>query len=106
MFALLVAAALLYMLLGDLTEGAIMAVFVLAVLGLTFFQEGRTEASIEALRELTETHAQVIRDGVVRKIAAREVVAGDVVLLSEGDRVAADAWRACAPKTCRSTNRY
>ena len=41
MFALLVVAALLYMLLGDLAEGAIMAVFVLAVLGLTFFQEGR-----------------------------------------------------------------
>jgi Ca2+-transporting ATPase len=92
MFTLLVAAALLYMLLGDLAEGAIMAVFVLAVLGLTFIQEGRSEASIEALRELTETHAQVIRDGAVLRIPAREVVVGDLLLFSEGDRVAADAW--------------
>jgi len=90
MFALLVAAALLYTLLGDLTEGLTLAVFVLAVIGLTFYQEGRTENAIEALRELTETRARVLRDGAVRDIPAREVVTGDLLLLAEGDRVAAD----------------
>ena len=90
MFALLVAAAALYLLLGDIREGITLAVFVLAVIGLTFYQEGRTENAIEALRELTETRARVMRDGSTCDIPAREVVAGDLLLLAEGDRVAAD----------------
>ena len=92
MFALLVAAALLYMLLGDLTEGLTLAVFVLAVLVLSFYQEGQSEAAIEALRQLTQAQARVHRDGQTQLIPAREVVAGDCLLLSEGDRVAADGW--------------
>ena len=92
MFALLVTAALLYVLLGDLTEGLTLAVFVLAVLVLSFYQEGQSEAAIEALRQLTQAQARVQRDGQTQSIAAREVVAGDCLLLSEGDRVAADGW--------------
>ena len=90
MFALLVAAALLYIVLGDLTEGLTLAVFVLAVLVLTFYQEGKSEASIEALRQLTQPHAQVVRAGQRLMIPAREVVLGDCLVLSEGGRVAAD----------------
>lgn len=90
MFALLVAAALLYIVLGDLTEGLTLAVFVLAVLVLTFYQEGKSEASIEALRQLTQPHAQVVRAGQRLTIPAREVVLGDCLVLSEGGRVAAD----------------
>ena len=90
MFALLVLAAALYLLLGDFTEGLTLAVFVLAVIGLTFYQEGRTENAIGALRELTETRARVVRDGAVCDIPAREVVCGDLLLLAEGDRIAAD----------------
>jgi Ca2+-transporting ATPase len=90
MFALLVAAAALYMALGDLTEGLTLGVFVLAVLVLTFYQEGKSEASIQALRDLTQALAQVIRSGQKQSVPAREVVVGDVLLLSEGDRVAAD----------------
>jgi Ca2+-transporting ATPase len=90
MFALLVLAAALYLLLGDFSEGLTLAVFVLAVIGLTFYQEGRTENAIAALRELTGTRACVMRDGTARDIPAREVVCGDILLLAEGDRVAAD----------------
>ncbi len=90
MFALLVAAAGLYMVLGDLTEGLTLAVFVLAVLALTFYQEGKSEASIQALRALTQPLAQVQRSGQTVQVPAREIVVGDVLLLSEGDRVAAD----------------
>ena len=90
MFALLVAAAVLYMVLGDLTEGLTLGVFVLAVLVLTFYQEGKSEASIQALRDLTQPLAQVMRSGQKRQVPARDVVVGDVLLLSEGDRVAAD----------------
>lgn len=92
MFALLVTAALLYMLLGDLTEGLTLSVFVLAVLGLSFYQEGRSEAAIEALRQLTQAKARVLRDGQMLHVPASEVVTGDCLLLSEGDRVAADGW--------------
>ncbi len=91
MIALLVAASLLYMLLGELGEGLTLSVFVLAVIALTLYQEGKSESSIEALREMTQPMAQVSREGQRRSIASREVVCGDVLHLSEGDRVAADA---------------
>jgi P-type Ca2+ transporter type 2C len=90
MFALLVTAAVLYMLLGDLTEGMTLSVFVLAVLVLSFYQEGQSEAAIEALRQLTQPQARVLRDGQTQLIPATNVVVGDWLLLSEGDRVAAD----------------
>ena len=90
MLALLILAALLYVLLGDMTEGLTLSVFVLAVLVLSFYQEGQSEAAIEALRLLTQAQARVLRDGQMQQIPAREVVVGDCLLLSEGDRVAAD----------------
>ena len=90
MFALLLAAAVLYMMLGDLTEGLTLSVFVLAVLALTFYQEGKSEASIQALRDLTQASAHVMRSGQKIQVPAREVVTGDLLVLSEGDRVAAD----------------
>jgi Ca2+-transporting ATPase len=92
MLTLLVTAALLYMLLGDLSEGLTLSVFVLAVLVLSFYQEGRSEAAIEALRQLTQAQALVLRDGLMQHIPASEVVVGDSLLVSEGDRVAADGW--------------
>ena len=58
---------------------------------ITAVQETRTERVLEALRDLTSPRALVIRDGVRKRIAGREVVRGDVVVLAEGDRVPADA---------------
>ena len=92
MFALLVLAASLYLVLGDLTEGATLFVFVLAVIALTFYQEGKSEAAIDALRQLSQPYAQVVRDGQSMKVPSREVVVGDLLHISEGDRIAADAW--------------
>mgnify|MGYP000373189832 CR=1 FL=1 len=92
MFALLVLAAVLYLGLGDLAEGLTLCVFVLAVLVLTFYQEGKSEAAIDALRQLSQPFAQVVRDGQRLKIPSREVVVGDWLLISEGDRIAADGW--------------
>ena len=54
-------------------------------------QETRTERVLEALRDLTSPRALVIRDGERTRIAGREVVRGDLVVLAEGDRVPADA---------------
>ena len=92
MFMLLVAAALLYIVLGDLVEGLTLSLFVLAVLGMTFWQEGRAESALQALRGLTQPQARVLRGGQMLRIPAREVVPGDLLLLAEGDRIAADGW--------------
>lgn len=76
---------------GMLTLGfAIMAViFINAVF--TFIQEYRAERALEALKKLLPFYVKVLRGGKEREIHAREVVPGDLILLSEGDKVPADA---------------
>ena len=91
MFSLLLAAAGLYLLLGELQESLSLALMVVVVIGLTLYQEGKTERAIQALRDLSSPRARVIRDGRAQTIAGRELVRGDLMLLAEGDRVAADA---------------
>ena len=64
--------------------------FVVVVIGITFVQQHRTERSLRALRDLSSPRALVVRDGAARRVAGRELVRGDMVLLAEGDRVPAD----------------
>lgn len=90
MFLLLVAAGALYLAFGDLQEGLVLFGFVGVTLGLTLYQEGKTERAIEALRDLTSPRALVVRDGQPQRIAGRDVVCGDIVILGEGDRIPAD----------------
>lgn len=91
MFLLLVAGGLVYLLLGDLQEALMLMGFVLVVIGITFYQERKTERALEALRDLSSPRALVIREGEEKRIAGRDVVPGDLIILSEGDRVPADA---------------
>ena len=91
MFLLLLGAGLIYFVLGDIEEGALLLSFVLVVIGITIYQERKTEMALEALRSLASPRALVVRDGVPLRIAGREVVRGDLLIVSEGDRVAADA---------------
>jgi Ca2+-transporting ATPase len=91
MLALLLGGGLLYLLLGSHEEALILLAFALFSIVITVVQESRTERVLEALRDLTSPRALVIRGGERRRIAGREVVRGDVVLLAEGDRVPADA---------------
>ena len=58
---------------------------------ITVVQESRTERVLDALRDLTSPRALVIRDGERKRIAGKDVVRGDLIVLSEGDRVPADA---------------
>ncbi len=69
---------------------AIVAVIVLNA-GFAFLQEMQAERATEALREFLPAQAKVRRDGAERDVDARELVPGDVLLLSEGDRLSADA---------------
>lgn len=91
MFLLLVAAGTIYLLLGDLQEALVLLASVFVVFGITLYQERKTERALEALRDLSSPRALVVRDGVKRRIAGREVVRGDILILKEGDRVPADA---------------
>ena len=90
MTALLLGCGAIYFFLGDRQEALMLLGFVFFIVGITLVQERKTERAIEALRDLASPRARVIRDGHQRRIAGREVVAGDVLVLSEGDRVPAD----------------
>lgn len=90
MFLLLIACGALYLLSGELQEASMLLGFVFVIIGITFYQERKTERALEALKDLSSPRAIVIRDGEKVRIPGREVVADDVMLLAEGDRVPAD----------------
>lgn len=91
MLALLLAGGGLYLLLGDTREAVILLLFAGMSVVITVVQEVRTERVMEALRDLSSPRALVIRNGQRQRIAGREVVRGDLVVLVEGDRIPADA---------------
>jgi len=90
MFLLLLACGGLYLVLGDLEEALMLLGFVVVVIGITLYQEQKTERALEALRDMSSPRALVIRDGRRQRIAGRDVVCGDIVVIAEGDRVPAD----------------
>ncbi|HUU01063.1 MAG TPA: cation-translocating P-type ATPase [Myxococcota bacterium] len=90
MFLMLVAAGSLYLFMGEPADAAMLLGFVVVVMAITIIQERRTERALDALRDLSSPRALVIRDGVHRRIPGRQAVPGDLVVLSEGDRVPAD----------------
>jgi Ca2+-transporting ATPase len=90
MFVLLLGAGAIYLAMGDPHEAMVLLGFVVIIMVVTILQERRTENALEALRDLSSPRALVIRDGVPIRIAGREVVRDDIVILAEGDRVPAD----------------
>ena len=91
MLALLLGGGAIYLALGDLKDALILLAFATMSVLITVVQETRTERVLEALRDLTSPRALVIRDGERKRVAGREVVRGDFIVLAEGDRVPADA---------------
>lgn len=91
MFLLLLACGTIYLVLGDVQEALMLLGFVFVVLGITLYQERKTERALEALRDLSSPRALVIRGGERKRIAGRDVVPDDLVVLAEGDRVPADS---------------
>ncbi|MBZ5701922.1 MAG: cation-translocating P-type ATPase [Acidobacteriia bacterium] len=90
MFLLLGTISGIYFVVGDLREAFALSIAVVVIIIITVVQEERSEHALQALKELSSPRALVLRDGEARRIAAREAVRGDIVLLSEGDRVPAD----------------
>lgn len=91
MFLLLLAAAALYLVLGSLAEGLLLGLFALVTVSLVLLQHRRSRKALDALRALAAPQARVLRAGMSRRLPAAQVVPGDVLLLEEGERVAADA---------------
>ena len=91
MFLMLLIAGGIYLLLGDRAEALFLLAFVFVVIGITLAQERKTQRALESLRDLSAPRALVIRDGQEQRIAGRDVVCGDLLVLHEGDRIAADA---------------
>ncbi|MFA6353657.1 MAG: HAD-IC family P-type ATPase [Candidatus Paceibacterota bacterium] len=91
MLVLLLGAGAIYLFLGEAKDALMLLSFVFVVVGITFYQERKTEKTLEALRDLSSPRALVIRDGEQKRIAGREVVKGDIIIVHEGDRIPADA---------------
>ena len=91
MFLMLLVAGGIYLALGDRAEAMFLLASVFVVIGITLAQERKTQRALESLRELSAPRALVIRDGVEVRIPGIGVVDGDLLVLHEGDRIAADA---------------
>jgi Ca2+-transporting ATPase len=90
MILLLFGTALIYFLLGEYRDGIIMLIFVMFVTGISFFQEWKTDRTLNLLKDLTSPKVKVIRNGHLTTIDSRELTVGDLMLLEEGDKVPAD----------------
>jgi Ca2+-transporting ATPase len=90
MFALLLASGVLYVVLGELRDALVLLVFASVSIGIALVQDHRSERVLDSLRALGAPMAWVVRAEGRRRIPAAEVVRGDLLLVAEGDRVAAD----------------
>ncbi|NJD76203.1 MAG: cation-translocating P-type ATPase [Candidatus Methanoperedens sp.] len=90
MLLLLLGSGLIYFFVGEINDALMLLFFVLVVVGITFYQERKSERALEALKNLSSPRALVIRDGKQKRIPGREVVPDDILIIREGDRVPAD----------------
>ena len=87
---ILLIAGLTTIFLGDYTDAIVILAAVLLNTGLGFYQEQKAQKALEALRQLLASKAKVVRDGQQKEIDTREIVPGDLVILTIGARVPAD----------------
>ena len=90
MFLLLLGAGGIYLVMGDAHEALILLGFVVIIMTITVLQERRTDKALHALRDLSSPRALALRGGTPVRIAGREVVREDLLMVAEGDRIPAD----------------
>ena len=90
MFLLLLVAAVIYFILGEPRDGAIMLVFVVGVISIEVIQEWKTDKTLNALKDLSAPHIKVLRDGEEKIINSCDLVPGDLMYIAEGVKVPAD----------------
>ncbi len=91
MFILLMIACSLYFFLGNTGEGLMMFAAIILVAAISVYQEVKSSHALQALKQLTEPKTTVIREGIEYVISTEDLVPGDIILLSEGMRIPADA---------------
>ena len=90
MFLLLIGAAIIYFILGEPRDGAIMLIFVIGIISIDIIQEWKTDNTLSALKDLSAPHVKVIRDGRETVIASADLVPGDLMMIAEGVKIPAD----------------
>ena len=90
MFILLVIVAGIYFMIARYQDGTIMLLAILFVAGISFYQNFRSRRAVEALNKFHSSDPRVIRDKSVQQILSQDVVVGDILLIEEGDMIAAD----------------
>lgn len=90
MFLLLMGAGAVYLVMGSAHEALILLGFVVVIMALTVLQERRTDNALSALRDLSSPRALALRGGTAVRIAGRDVVREDLLMIAEGDRIPAD----------------
>ncbi|ABX42498.1 cation-translocating P-type ATPase [Lachnoclostridium phytofermentans] len=90
MFLLLIVAAIIYFILGEPRDGAIMLIFVIGIISIDVIQEWKTDKTLNALKDLTAPHVTVIRNGKETTIASADLVPGDLMMIHEGVKIPAD----------------
>ncbi|MGK2863986.1 MAG: cation-translocating P-type ATPase, partial [Chitinophagaceae bacterium] len=90
MILILLGAAIISGIIGDLTDTIVILVIVLLNALIGFFQEFRAEKAMQALKKMTITQAKVMRDETVTWLSASSLVPGDIVFLEAGNAVPAD----------------
>jgi len=90
MFLLLLIAAVIYFILGEPRDGAIMLIFVVGIISIDVIQEWKTDKTLSALKDLSAPHVTVIRDGKESLIASADLVPGDLMMIAEGVKIPAD----------------
>lgn len=90
MFLLLFFTATLYFILGEPRDGIIMLIFVSFMSGINLFQEIRTDKTLQALKDLSSPRVRVIRNENIENIESKELTVGDLMIIEEGEKIAAD----------------
>ena len=90
MLLLLFAIAAIYLLVGDYGEAIFMFGAIVAVSGISFYQDSRSKKALEELEKLNEPLSTVIREGNVRQIPTQALVVGDLCVVEEGKMINAD----------------
>ena len=91
MMILLISIAIVSLAFGELLEASVMIFVVAAYISVEFINKLRTDRTMARLRELTQPTTKVIRDGEPQEVPTSELVVGDLIIVTSGVRVPADA---------------